>query len=113
MKKPINERLLSMSLRLLAQYDAQDKLIEEMRKSNEARRVTMQEFIRANYTGDDYAFNTIKAAFVDGSQGLGRRIYDNGAYDHVQTRMLVKAVREKYPVTVDQSTEGRSDEQGD
>ncbi len=57
MKKPINERLLPLSLALLAQYDKQDKLIEEMRKSNESRRVAMQEFVRANYTGDDYAFN--------------------------------------------------------
>lgn len=112
MKKPINEKALEISLRLLDQHDKQMKLIEEMVKSVEARRTTIQEFIRANYTGDDYAYKLLKECYRTG-QGTMRRIYDNGAYDHVQTRMLVKAVREKYPVTVDQSTEGRSDEQGD
>lgn len=105
MKKPtIDERVLRTSLRLLDIYDKQDKLIEEMRKANETRRVAVQEFIRANYMGDQHAFDLLKEAFKENKGGVGRRVYDNSAYDHVQTRMLVKKVREEYPPVVDQST---------
>lgn len=96
MDKAISKRQLELSVSLLDKYDQQLKLVDEMRTATCARRDTMMEFIRANYTGDAKAFETLRKGFI-GSDGRGNtmRYYDKGLLDTMRTKQIVERARKE------------------
>ena len=105
MGKMISRKGLELSLDLLEKYEQQIKLAEELKKGTEARKATIMEFIRANFTGDDEAFKAIRTGFLaEKGSGSTRRYYDRGIMDSMKTKQVVQRVREL--LAVDQSTVG-------
>ena len=60
MNKIINPKALVKCVAILDNYDRQVKAANELIRSVTARMEVMEEFVRANFTGDDVAFNILK-----------------------------------------------------
>lgn len=92
-KKPLHDKLLANSVDMLALYQKQLKLTKEMLHAYECRISTMEEFIRANITGDERAFK-ILAPMVGKGTGTKRPFYDTGFSDGIKTKKAVQQARE-------------------
>lgn len=88
-RKPLHDELLAHSVDMLALYEKQRKLTKEMLHAYECRISTMQEFIRANFTGDEQAFK-ILAPIVGKGTGTKRPFYNDGFLDVKRTKTVVK-----------------------
>lgn len=92
-KKPLHDKLVHHSVHMLDLYQKQLKLTKEMLHAYECRITTMEEFIRANVTGDEQAFK-ILAPMVGKGTGTKRPFYDSGISDGVRTKKAVQQARE-------------------
>ena len=89
--KIIHEAALRSALKLMDMLDKQLDLIEQMRKGVCARRDTLYEFVRANFTGDEKAFKFFRDGLKEhNGAGSTRRYYDNGVVDAMRTKAIVK-----------------------
>lgn len=92
-KKPLHDKLVHHSVHMLDLYQKQLNLTKEMMHAYECRITTMEEFIRANVTGDEKAFK-ILAPMVGKGTGTKRPFYDSGISDGVRTKKAVQQARE-------------------
>jgi hypothetical protein len=92
-KKPLHDKLVHHSVHMLDLYQKQLKLTKEMLHAYECRISTMEEFIRANVTGDEKAFK-ILAPMVGKGTGTKRPLYDTGFSDGIKTKKAVQQARE-------------------
>jgi len=92
-RKPLHDKLLAKSVDMLALYQKQLKLTKEMLHAYECRISTMEEFIRANFTGDEQAFK-ILAPMVGKGTGTTRPFYSNGISDDVRTKKAVQLAQQ-------------------
>lgn len=92
-KKPLHDKLLANSVDMLALYQKQLKLTKEMLHAYECRISTMEEFIRANITGDEQGFK-ILAPMVGKGTGTKRPFYDNGISDGMRTKKAVQQAQQ-------------------
>ena len=88
-RRPLHDKLLANSVDMLALYQKQLKLTKEMLHAYECRISTMEEFIRANITGDERVFK-ILAPMVGKGTGTKRPIYDAGFSDGLRTKKAVQ-----------------------
>lgn len=91
--KPLHDKLVHHSVHMLDLYQKQLKLTKEMLHAYECRITTMEEFIRANVTGDEKAFK-ILAPMVGKGTGTKRPFYDTGFMDGARTKKAVQQARE-------------------
>lgn len=93
--KIIHERALRAALRILALTDNQLELIDAMRKATCARRDTLMEMVRANYSGDKAAFEALGASMLAAKgQGSTYRYYSGGITDTMRTKQIAKQAME-------------------
>lgn len=92
-RKPLHDKLVHHSVHMLDLYQKQLKLTKEMMHAYECRITTMEEFIRANVTGDEQAFK-ILAPMVGKGTGTKRPFYDSGFSDGIKTKKAVQQARE-------------------
>ena len=92
-RKPLHDKLLAKSVDMLALYQKQLKLTKEMLHAYECRISTMEEFIRANITGDERVFK-ILAPMVGKGTGTKRPIYDSGFSDGIKTQTAVQQAQQ-------------------
>lgn len=92
-RRPLHDKLLHNSVKMLELYNKQLKLTKEMLHAYECRISTMQEFIRANFTGDEQAFK-ILAPIVGKGTGTTRPFYNNGLSDDVRTKKAVQLAQQ-------------------
>ena len=92
-KKPLRDKLVHHSVHMLDLYKKQLSLTKEMVHAYECRISTMEEFIRANITGDERAFK-ILAPMVGKGTGTKRPFYDTGFSDGIKTKKAVQQARE-------------------
>lgn len=88
-KKPLHDKLLRHSVKMLELYNKQLKLTKEMLHAYECRIATISEFIRANITGDEQGFK-ILAPIVGKGTGTTRPFYDAGLSDDARTKRIVQ-----------------------
>ena len=92
-KKPLHDKLVHHSVHMLDLYLKQLKLTKEMVHAYECRITTMEEFIRANITGDERVFK-ILAPMVGKGSGTKRPIYDTEFNTAIKTKRFVQQARE-------------------
>ena len=92
-KKPLHDKVLANSVKMLELYNRQLKLTKEMMSVYECRIATMQEFIRANFTGDEQAFK-ILAPIVGKGTGTKRPFYNAGISDDTRTKKAVQQAQQ-------------------
>ena len=85
-KKPLHDKLVHHSVHMLDLYQKQLRAFE-------CRISTMEEFIRANVTGDEKAFK-ILAPMVGKGTGTKRPIYDTEFNAALKTKRFVQQARE-------------------
>lgn len=78
-KKPLHDKLVHHSVHMLDLY--------------QKRITTMEEFIRANITGDEQGFK-ILAPMVGKGTGTKRPFYDTGFNDGIKTKKAVQQAQE-------------------
>lgn len=88
-KKPLHDKLLRHSVHMLELYNKQLALTKQMMYGYECRIATMEEFIRANFTGDSEAFK-ILAPIVGKGTGTKRPFYNDGFLDVKRTKTVVQ-----------------------
>lgn len=89
----LHEKLLLNSVHMLDLYNKQLALTKEMMHAYQCRISTMEDFIRANMTGDDKAFK-ILAPMVGKGTGTTRPFYDNGIFDASRTKKVVQLAQQ-------------------
>lgn len=92
-KKPLHDKLLRHSVHMLELYNKQLALTKEMLHAYECRIATMENFIRANFTGDSEAFK-ILAPIVGKGTGTKRPFYNDGFLDAKRTKTVVKQAQQ-------------------
>lgn len=92
-RRPLHDKLLHNSVKMLELYNKQLKLTKEMLHAYECRISTMQEFIRANFTGDEQAFK-ILAPMVGKGTGTTRPFYNGGFIDASRTKKVVQQAQQ-------------------
>ena len=92
-RKPLHDKLLHHSVKMLELYNKQLALTKEMLHAYECRIATIQEFIRANFTGDEQGFK-ILAPIVGKGTGTTRPFYNNGLSDDVRTKKAVQQAQQ-------------------
>lgn len=93
MIKVINEKALAKSIELMDNMMRAKKTAEELAASYQARISVMEEFIQANYTGDDVAFNVLKED-VKSYRGRAYPYYRGRGLAPCPTRLIVKKAQE-------------------
>lgn len=94
MTKIIHRAALRSALKLMDMMDKQLELIEQMRKGGQQRRESLQEFVRANYTGDAKAFQFFRDGMKEhGGAKVVRRYYDNGIVDSMRSKQIERLAR--------------------
>lgn len=91
-RKPLHDKLLRHSVHMLELYNKQLALTKQMMYGYECRIATMEDFIRANFTGDDKAFK-ILAPIVGKGTGTKRPFYD-GWQDAKRTKTVVQQAQQ-------------------
>lgn len=91
--KPLHDKLVHHSVYMLDLYQKQLKRAKEMLHAYECRITTMEEFIRANVTGDEKAFK-ILAPMVGKGTGTKRPIYYTEFNAALKTKRFVQQARE-------------------
>lgn len=96
--KIISEKALRASVKLLEKMEQMQRTAQELARSVEARISVLEEFIRANATGDDKAFGVLKPVVVE-NRGNARLYYSAPQYggrdpDRIRTKRIVAEARE-------------------
>lgn len=97
MMKPISTKALRASVKLLEKMEQMQRTAQELIRSVDARISVLNEFIRANYTGDDKAFNQLKPVIIE-NRGNARLFYSQPQYggrdpDRIRTKQVVELAR--------------------
>ena len=97
MMKPISTKALRASVKLLEKMEQMQRTAQELIRSVDARISVLNEFIRANYTGDDKAFGILKPVVVE-NRGNARLFYSQPQYggrdpDRIRTKQVVELAR--------------------
>lgn len=97
-QKIISEKALLASVKLLSKMEQMQRTAQELARSVDARVSVLEEFIRANITGDDKAFGILKPVIIE-NRGNTRLYYTAPQYggrdpDRIRTKRIVAEAQE-------------------
>ena len=97
-QKIISEKALLASIKLLEKMNQMQRTAQELARSVDARVSVLNEFIRANYTGDDTAFNILKPVVVE-NRGNAQLYYSAPQYggrdpDQIKTKQVLELAQQ-------------------